>query len=249
MKRLENKIIVVTGAGSGIGKATADALAKENARLTLTDINFENVEKVAQQINEAGGEAIAIKHNVADEEEWKKVIAETEAHYGPIAGLINNAGILGMEPVATETFESFERILNINTNSVFYGMKYVIPSMQKNQGGSIVNLSSLSALYGVGGAGYNASKGAVRAMTKNTALVYGKDRIRVNSVHPGAVMTPLIGGEGMPEQQKEAILSQQVLPDIIRPEDVANLIVFLASDESKQITGAEMLIDAGTLVK
>lgn len=183
--RLQNKIALITGAGSGMGQAEALRFAKEGATVIATDINEEAVQQVVKTITSAGGQATAYKHNVASNEDWKQIMADVKDQFGRLDILVNNAGISLPTPFEQQTEEDWSRTYGININGVMFGMQQAIPLMEGN-GGSIVNISSISALTGMAGAGaYTASKGAVRSITKAAAVDYGKKNIRVNSVHPG----------------------------------------------------------------
>ena len=249
MGRLDGKVAIITGASQGMGEAHARRFVAEGARVVMTDINDERGEKIAAELGE---NALFVKADVASLADWRRVVTETEATFGPVTVLINNAGIIG--PVA-ETVEldeeAYLQVCAVNQHSQFYGMKCVIPSMQRAGGGSIVNVASI---YGtVGGNGnaiaYHASKGALRLMTKSAALRYAKEGIRVNSVHPGFIDTPMVSPflkEGSePNPMREYILTHTPMGRVGRPEEVANAIAFLASDEASYMTGSELYVDGG----
>lgn len=248
--RLENKVAIITGAGSGMGETAAGLFAKEGAKVVATDINLEAVEAVAAKIREAGGEAIAVKHNVADKSDWDSVIATTIETYGKLDILVNNAGISVSKDFMEQTEEDFMKGFAINTNSVMFGMQAAIPHMESNGGGSIVNISSIAGLIGMSGAGvYTASKGAVRSITKAAAVDYGKKNIRVNSIHPGYIVTPMSQEYMESEQFRPYFLSQIALPELGKAIEVANAMLFLASDEASHITGIELPVDGGVTAK
>lgn len=248
--RLANKVAIITGAGSGMGEAAANLFAKEGAKVIVTDINFEAVEAVAAKILEAGGEAMAVKHNVADKSEWDNVITKTIEAYGKLDILVNNAGISVSKDFMEQTEEDFMKGFAINTNSVMFGMQVAIPHMESNGGGSIVNISSIAGLIGMSGAGvYTASKGAVRSITKAAATDYGKKNIRVNSIHPGYIVTPMSQQFMESEEYRPYFLSQIALPELGKAVEVANAMLFLASDEASHITGIELPVDGGVTAK
>lgn len=247
--RLENKVAIITGAGSGMGETAAGLFAKEGAKVVATDINLEAVEAVAAKIREAGGEAIAVKHNVADKSDWDSVISKTIETYGKLDILVNNAGISVSKDFMEQTEEDFMKGFAINTNSVMFGMQMAIPHMESN-GGSIVNISSIAGLTGMAGAGvYTASKGAVRSITKAAAVDYGKKNIRVNSIHPGYIVTPMSQQFMESEEYRPYFLSQIALPELGKAIEVANAMLFLASDEASHITGIELPVDGGVTAK
>jgi len=248
--RLAGKVAVITGAGSGMGESEALMFAREGAKVVATDINLEAVEAIVAQIKAAGGEAIAIKHNVATKEDWENVYNKTVEAFGKLDILVNNAGISLATPFLEQTEEEWARTYAININGTMIGMQLAIPLMEKNEGGSIVNISSISALTGMAGAGaYTASKGAVRSITKAAAVDYGKQNIRVNSVHPGYIVTPMSAPHMESPEYKNFFLSQIALPNLGKAEEVASAVLFLASDEASHITGIELPVDGGVVAK
>jgi NAD(P)-dependent dehydrogenase (short-subunit alcohol dehydrogenase family) len=250
MPQLMNKTVIVTGAGSGMGREEAILFVKEGAKVIATDINEAAVQAVVNEIQAAGGEAVALAHNVTSEEEWKRIVEVAISNYGKIDVLVNNAGVSFAQTLQDTSIEQWDRVMNINLSSVFLGMKAVIPHMQENQGGSIVNISSIAGLTGSQGAGaYTASKGAVRMLTKAAAVDYGKDNIRVNSVHPGFIDTPMSAQFVNNEQMRAWFLSQTALPRIGQAYEVAQAVLFLASDASAYITGVELPVDGGVVAK
>lgn len=200
---------------------------------------------------EYGDVAIAIKHNVADENEWIQVIGQAVRTFGKIDILINNAGITGKAlALADITVEKWNKVMNVNALGNLLGIKHVVPEMRKTGQGSIVNISSLAGINGLGGIGaYGASKGATRTLTKGAARDLGPDHIRVNSVHPGFIQTPMISNYTENEEVKKQLISQIPLQYLGNPEDVAFAALFLASDESRFITGEELIIDGGQSIK
>ncbi len=251
--RLKDKVAVITGAAGGQGAVEAKLFAKEGAKVVATDMNAEGVQEVVNEIRSNGGEAIAVAHNVTSPEDWDNVVKEAVEHFGAIHILVNNAGITGeiQKNIENMTIEEFENIMEINSKGPFLGTKAVIGEMKKADSASIINISSLSGIYGIGNPGYNSSKGALRAMTKNVALDYAKHNVRVNSVHPGSIETPMIShmldaNEGA---GRKAALMGIPLNFIGESEDVAYAVLFLASDESRYITGTEIVIDGGSLLQ
>ncbi|MGD6903353.1 SDR family NAD(P)-dependent oxidoreductase [Bacillus infantis] len=246
--RLTDKVAIITGAGSGMGEAEAILFAGEGAKVVATDINKAAVDTVVSKIKEAGGEAIAIEHDVASRADWEKVCKETIDTFGKLDILINNAGISLPKPFMEQTEEDWSRTYSINIDSTMLGMQLALPLLEENNGGSIVNISSISALVGMAGAGaYTASKGAVRSITKAAAVDYGKKNIRVNSVHPGYIVTPM--SAPTMENYKDFFLSQIALPQLGNAKEVANAVLFLASDEASHITGIELPVDGGVTAK
>jgi 3alpha(or 20beta)-hydroxysteroid dehydrogenase len=245
MGRLAGKVAIITGAAQGMGAAHARRFVAEGAKVIVTDIN---AEAGAPRVNELGGDAHFMKHDVASEIDWQAVVAEAETRFGPVTVLVNNAGILGPGLPAAELAEAdFLKVCAINQTAVFLGTKHVIPSMIKAGGGSIVNVSSISgivAIYGTPNVAYAASKFAVRGITKQVAIEYGGHNIRANSVHPGYIRTPMMTAALDAEQIKIASASVPI-KRVGEVEDVSSLVVFLASDESSFITGTEQIIDGG----
>ena len=252
MKRAENKVVIVTGGALGIGRETCLLLARENAKVAVTDILDQEGEKLVEEINQAGGIAKYWHLDVSNEKEVEKVYAEVVKEFGKLDSTVNTAGIAGVnKPTHELTEEEWDAVMNINVKGVFYCTKHAIPHMQKTGGGSIVNLSSI---YGIIGAGdiphYHASKGAVRLMAKNDALIYAKDKIRVNSVHPGFIWTPLVEefGKNVPKF-RENLDSLHPIGHVGESIDIAYGILYLVSDESKFVTGSELVIDGGYTCK
>ena len=262
--RLKGKSAIVTGAASGIGRATGVALAREGAAVMLTDIDDAGGHETLEMILKAGGRAAYLHQDVVDEEEWRTVVAETVRLHGHLDTLVNNAGIGSGQLVVEMSLEAWNRQLGINLTGVFLGVKHSVPAMRLHgKGGSIINISSVAGLEGAPGlAGYCATKGGVRLFSKAVAKEYAADRIRCNSVHPGIIDTPIWGkiDEGGLTQTMDAIGappgSNAVPVDAIalvntplqragQPEEIAAGIVFLASDESGFITGSELVIDGG----
>jgi len=244
MSRLTGKIAIITGASQGMGMAHARAFVEQGAKVILGDLNEKAGKALAAEL---GANAIFVKQDVSRAEDWKAVLQKGQERFGTVNVLVNNAGILGTLAATTEMPEAeFLRVCAVNQTGVFLGMQTVLPGMIKGGGGSIVNISSIAglvAIYGAPNLAYVASKFAVRGMTKQVAVEYGAKNIRVNSVHPGYIKTPMMvaatdegGGEA---------LKQIPLRRMADASEVSNLVVFLASDESAFITGTEHVIDGG----
>ena len=244
MGRVEGKTAIVTGGGVGIGRATALLLAKEGASVAVTDINAETAKQVADAIASAGGKARAWTLDTSKEQQVEHVFAEVREHFGRIDVLVNNAGIAGASrPTDEITADEWNQVIAVNVNGVFYGTKHVIKYMREAGGGSIINLSSIYGLVGAPDAPpYHASKGAVRLMSKTDALFYASDKIRVNSVHPGFIWTPMVHGFleslGDIEEGRKQLALLHPLGHVGEPDDIAYGILYLASDESKFVTAA-----------
>lgn len=240
MVRLAGKVAIITGAAQGMGASHAKKFIEEGAKVVLTDLNEEKGNALAEELGE---NALFVKHNVTSADDWEAVVAQTEGAFGPVNVLVNNAGITMAKSILQTTEEEYRRILDINQVSVFLGMKAVIPSMQKASGGSIVNISSMNGLVG-GAIGYTDTKFAVRGMTKAAAIECANYGIRVNSVHPGVIATPMV----VQEDTKAAVeeFSKHIpLKRVAQPEEVSNMVLFLASDDSSYSTGSEFVIDGG----
>ncbi|GEK34123.1 glucose 1-dehydrogenase [Kurthia sibirica] len=240
MARLEGKVAIITGSAQGMGAAHARKFVAEGAKVVMTDLNEEKGQALATELGE---NAIFVKQNVTSAADWATVVAEAEKTFGPVNVLVNNAGITMAKSILETTEEEYRRIVDINQVSVFLGMKTVIPSMQKAGNGSIVNISSLNGLV-AGAIGYTDTKFAVRGMTKAAAMEGANYGIRVNSVHPGVIATPMVVQEDT-KAQVEAFAKHIPLKRVAQPEEVSNMIVFLASDDSSYSTGSEFVIDGG----
>ena len=249
-KRLNGKVAIITGAAQGMGACHARLFVEQGAKVIITDINEE---KGIEFANELGENAIFVKHDVSNEQDWENVIEKAESAFGPINVLVNNAGISYSKPYELLTLEEYMRVININQVSVFLGMRAVLNSMRKAKGGSIINISSLAGVRGsLNNIPYSAAKHAVTGMTKTAALEFAKDNIRVNSVHPGMVKTAMFENtRGLPQEVFEAALNNIVngipFKRLAEPSEVSDLVTFLASEESKYCTGSEFLIDGGIL--
>ena len=245
--RLEGKVAVISGGARGMGAVEARLFAKEGAKVVLGDILEVEGRKVESEIRAAGGEAIFVRLDVTSESDWKNAVDTAVARFGKLDVLVNNAGVSGHGRIEDVTLEMWNRVMNINSTGVFLGTRAVIPAMRRGGGGSIVNISSQLGLVGVDNSSpqYQASKGAVRLLTKATAIQYAKERIRANSVHPGPIVTPMTEGRRADPESYRLTVSRIPLGRYGEPEDVAYGVMYLASDESSFMTGAELVIDGG----
>lgn len=247
--RLAGKTAIVSGGAHGMGAVESRLLAREGAKVVIADIRDTDGRRVEAEINEAGGESVYVPTDVISEASWVNVVAEAVSRFGRLDVLVNNAGISSRAVPDEDSLESWTRIMDVNARGVFLGTKQAIEQMRQNGGGSIVNISSIAGLVGMtsGHPAYNASKGAVRIFTKAMAVRYGRDNIRVNSVHPG-YMPPMMGNiaaETVREGRRAMLAEQVPLGREGRQEEVANAVLFLASDEASYITGAELVVDGG----
>jgi 3(or 17)beta-hydroxysteroid dehydrogenase len=263
MDRVKGKVAIVTGAARGLGKAQALLLAKEGAKVVATDINETLGKRLPEEVKREGGEAIFIKHDVTNEQGWREVIEKTLSEYGKLDILVNNAGVLLHHTIEDLSLEDWRSVLNVNLEGVFLGTKYAIGAMKKSGGGSIVNISSIAGLVGMPDtSSYVASKGAVRLFTKSAALECSKLKldynIRVNSIHPGFIYTEMVDGVIKTDVEKFGITMEEakklykdmtMMGRFGEPEDIAYGVLYLASDESKYVTGAELVIDGGYTAK
>ena len=248
--KLDGKNALITGAGSGMGRATALLFAREGAKVAAIDIDEKAAAETATQIERNGGKAVAIRADVSVEADAKQMVETAALQLGTPGVLFNNAGIEGESAfIGKMTAEAFDRVIAINLRGVFLGMKYVIPEMQKGKRGAIVNISSISGFTGqrMVHMAYNASKAAVRVMTKSAAVQFARDGIRVNSVHPG-VMPPMRTSKLTADPVIRAkLLGAVPMGREGRVEEVAYASLFLASDEASYITGTELVVDGGYL--
>ena len=252
MERVKNKVAIITGGASGLGEAQAKTLAKEGAAVVVTDIDRATGEEVVCAIKEAGGRAIFVKQDVSLPNSWSEVIQQTIGEFGGLHILVNNAGIAPVQDFETSTLEDWRKVTAVNLDGVYLGTQAAINHMKNNGGGSIINMSSIVGIVGNArsSAAYCASKGGVRVYTKAAAIHCGREgySIRVNSVHPGYVKTPMvekiIDGRGGPEFLKQ-IEALHPIGRIGEPQEIANGVLFLASDESSFMTGSELVIDGG----
>ena len=252
MKRMDGKVALVTGAAMGIGRACAEMLAAEGAAVVATDRETGPGAGVVDAIRSAGGRAMFVALDVTQETQWSRAVDETRRAFGKLDVLVNNAGVGRAGDVEHETLQAWRDLLAINLDGVFLGIKHAIPAMREAGGGSIINLSSIEGLVGDPSlAAYNASKGGVRLLTKSAALYCAKNgsRIRVNSVHPGYIWTPMVQhfteASGQADELRRTLEQLHPVGHLGEAKDVAYGILYLASDESKFVTGAELVIDGG----
>ena len=252
MNRMRGKVAIVTGAAMGIGRACALRLAEEGAAIVVTDLDPAHGAAVAEEIKRKGGDAIFAQHDVAQESAWANVMETTLARYRKLDVLVNNAGVALAKDVEHTTLDEWRRLMSINLDGVFLGTKHAIGAMKANRSGSIINLSSIEGLIGDPNlAAYNASKGGVRIFTKSSALYCAKAgyNIRVNSVHPGYIWTPMVENflksQGDVAEGRKLLDSLHPIGHIGEPDDIAYGVLYLASDESKFVTGTELVIDGG----
>lgn len=251
MGRVEGKVALITGASLGLGRAAACLLAREGAKIVATDVRKVEGEALAEELTRSGAEAIFLVHDVAKEADWARVIDAAQTRFGKIDIVVNNAGVAHDASVENTTLEDWRWLMSINLDGVFLGTKAAVKAM-KDHGGSIINLSSIEGIIGDANlAAYNASKGGVRIFTKSAALHCAKSgyKIRVNSIHPGYIWTPMVeaylGAQADPVLAKANAAALHPLGHLGEPDDIAYGVLYLASDESKFMTGAELVIDGG----
>lgn len=251
MNRLEDKVAVVTGGALGIGRACAIRMAEEGAAVAVFDVLDEPGEALVAELNDRRFRTRYWHVDVTREDEVHSALDAAAAHFGRLDILVNNAGISGVnKPTHEITEEEWDRVQAINVKGVFFGVKHAVPHLKRAGGGSIVNLSSIYGLVGAPDSPpYHASKGAVRLMTKTDAMIYAPDRIRVNSVHPGFIWTPMVENflkaQGDVDAGRDALNALHPLGHLGEPDDVALGVIYLASDEARFVTGAELVIDGG----
>jgi 3(or 17)beta-hydroxysteroid dehydrogenase len=255
MGRVANKVAIVTGAAGGVGKADAIVLAREGAKVVVTDLNEKDGQATAKQINDKQGDgtALFIKHDIAAEDDWKTVIAKTEETFGGVDILVNNAAILQYGTIEDTDLATWQKVQRINSDGYFLGCHHGYGAMRKRGGGSIVNMSSISGIRGVSSfCAYSASKGAVAALTRSIAAHSRMNlhKIRCNSIHPDGIMTPMVANlmGSMPKGKQTQVRmmdQKQMMARFATPEQIADLVLYLASDESSFVNGVEMRIDNG----
>ena len=244
--RLQGKVALITGAARGQGAEEARMFAKEGAKVVLADVTDQEGMAVAAEIAEAGGDALYVHLDVTNEDEWDAAVQSAVAAFGKLDILVNNAGIWRRGHVLETSSDQWDDIMDVNAKGVFLGTKAAIPEIRKAGGGSIVNISSIAGLTGGRTSSYAASKGAVRLLTKSTAIQYAADGIRCNSVHPGVIETPMTTPIMLNTPEgRELNASRHPLGRFGQPEDIAYGVLFLASDESSFMTGSELVIDGG----
>ncbi len=251
MGRLEGKVVLISGGARGMGATEARMFSGEGAKVVFGDILDDLGRRVEAEIREMGGEVTYVHLDVTSSADWQRAVETAESMYGRLDVLVNNAGVTvrsnTMESLDEVTEEEWDRVMGINAKGVFLGTKYAVPAMRRAGGGSIVNISSIAGLLGVftRSYAYSASKGAVRTFTKVTAIQHAKEGIRANSVHPGMIDTPL-AREWLSDPARLAEMTEDIpLHKIGEPEDIAYGVLYLASDESSFVTGAELVIDGG----
>lgn len=246
--RLKSKVALITGAASGMGESAARIFAQEGARVMIADILEDEGKAVAEAIKLSGGDARFVALDVTNEEQWRAGVDATVSMYGRLDILVNNAGLSGAVTDRMDV-EYFDRLMAVNARGNFLGMKYAIPELQKTGGGSIVNMSSMSGFVGQEFVhmGYNGAKAAIRLMTKSAAVQYGKDGIRVNSIHPGLMPPMRTSVSAADPKLREKVIESIPMGRAGRVEEAAYAILFLASDEASYITGTELVVDGGAI--
>ena len=255
--RVAGKVALVTGAASGLGKATAERLAAEGAAVMIADIRAEPAEAAADGIRQTGGRAIAQKLDVTSEQDWVAAVAGAEHAFGKLDVVVNNAGTADGGWIHKLSLERWRRVMAVNLDGVFLGIKHGAEAMKRNGGGSIVNISSVAGLVGIaeGASAYCASKGGVTLLTRAAALEFAllKSNIRVNSVHPGYMQTPMLEGiikaSREPDAARELMIKGEPIGRLGEPRDIANAVLYLASDEAAFVTGTQLVVDGGYYAK
>ncbi|MDK8180452.1 glucose 1-dehydrogenase [Paenibacillus sp. UMB4589-SE434] len=251
--RLQQKVCLITGSGSGIGQSTALLFAREGATVIINDLDEQKGEETVALIQQAGGQAVFIKADVTSPEQVQEMVTQVIHQYGVIDVLFNNAGVSGIGAIHEIEPDAWDRVININIRGVFLPCKYIIPHMMKQGGGSIINMSSCIAEIGLARrASYSATKGAVLSLTKSMQVDYAPYHIRVNALLPGTILTPFVEqylrqSYDNPDEAYESLKKRQLSGDLGTPEDVAQAALFLASDESKFMMGSPLYIDGGVV--
>ena len=245
--RLQGKVAIITGGARGQGEAEARMFVREGAKVVFGDVLDDEGRQVEAEIAAAGGEAVYVRLDVTDENSWREAVGTAVSRFGKVDILVNNAGIASWNAGDDATVAEWDRIMEINAKGVFLGTKAVIPAMRAAGGGSIINISSISGMVGQTNIhpGYNASKGAVRILTKSTAVQHAAEGIRCNSIHPGPVKTPMTERSWSNPEWLQATERRTPLGRYAEPDEIAYGVLFLASDESSFMTGSEVVIDGG----
>lgn len=250
MDRVKNKVAIITGAAGGLGKAEASLLATEGAKVVLTDLDGVEIEKAAGEITARGCQAISFRHDVTDEADWNRIIERTVREFGRLDVLVNNAGVIIYKKIEDTSLEEWRWLMSVNLDGVFLGTKCAIAAMKKTGGGSIINIASVAGLIGNPDASaYHASKGGVRSFSKAAAIECSKAGysydIRVNSIYPGVIDTKMADDLKKDEDKYKTAMGWHAVGHFGEPQDVAYGVLYLASDESKFLTGSELVIDGG----
>ena len=250
MRRLEGRVALVTGAASGIGRATAKRLAAEGAIVAVTDVQDGPGEEAVAEIREAGGNAFFLHQDVADEDSWRETVERVLAEHGRFDILVNNAGMGDLAPIEETTLEDYERTIAIDQTGVFLGMKTCAEALKSSGHGSVINISSIFGTSGGFGTSpaYHAAKGAVRTLTKNIALHWATEGVRVNSVHPGFIRTPILD-QSRGTEIWDAMIASTPMGRLGEPEEIAAAVAYLASDDASFVTGCELYVDGGYLAR
>jgi 3(or 17)beta-hydroxysteroid dehydrogenase len=250
MGRVQDKVAIVTGGAGGLGRAEALLLAKEGAKVVITDLDQAAIETVAAEIVGLGGKALATQHDVTSESEWGSVIERTLKEFGRLDVLVNNAGVIIYKTIEDTSLAEWQWLMRVNLDGVFLGTKVAIAAMRRTGGGSIINIASVAGLIGNPDASaYHASKGGVRSFSRAAAIECSKAgygyNIRVNSIYPGVIETKMADDLKLDESKYRTALSWHAMGHFGEPQDVAYGVLYLASDESKFLTGSELVIDGG----
>lgn len=241
MARFDGRVALITGGASGIGKATALRIASEGGAVAVADIQEQDGAEVVSEIEAAGGTAAFVKLDVTSEEDWNQAVDTTVATFGKLDVLVNNAGIGDTDPIEVTTVDTWNKVVAVTQTSVFLGMRAAAEQLKASGNGSVVNISSMDGIVGSGvSPAYHAAKGAVRLLTKTTALGWAKEGVRVNSVHPGFIDTPILG-----DTDRDMLIAGTPMGRLGRPEEMAALIAFVASDDASFATGSEFVADGG----
>ena len=250
MGRLDGKSCLISGGAKGLGAAQARLFAREGARVAVGDILESDGGRLVDELRTSGADSVFLRLDVTSEADWEGAVGAVMCELGTLDVLVNNAGIYNRALVEDTTLEEWERVMSVNSTGVFLGTKHAVPAMRRSGGGSIVNMSSVAGLVGSRTQTvYNASKGAVRLLTKSTAVQYAVDGIRANSVHPGVIETDMMKEVVRTDEERATRMSLTPIGRFGTAEDVANGVLFLASDEASYVTGAELVIDGGLTVQ